>query len=79
LSLSKAIPSGPSAGGALFGEEKKEVGRAMRITPVNDMMVAICSIRVKGSLIRMEQTQQTRPGARKVRTVQSASGRYCNE
>lgn len=69
-----------SVGGesALFGE-KKEVGRAMRMTPVKEMMVAICSMRVKGSLSSREQTQQTRPGARKVRTVQSARGRYCSE
>ena len=69
----------PEAGGASPEDLKNEVGRAMRITPVKDMTVAIFSIRVKGSLINIEHTQHTKPGARNVRTVQSASGRYCKE
>jgi len=32
---------------------KKEVGRAMRRTPRREMTVEICSMRVKGSRIRM--------------------------
>ena len=43
------------------------------------MMPAICSVRVKGSWIRMLQAQQATMGARKVITVASERGRYCRE
>jgi hypothetical protein len=49
----------PDAGGASPEEEKNDVGRAIRNTPVNDMTVAIFSIRVNGSFISTEHTQHT--------------------
>jgi hypothetical protein len=54
---------------------KSEKGRAMRTTPNREIYAAICSIRVKGSLIRKLQAQHARLGARKVITVASARGR----
>ena len=60
-------------------EVNKETGRAIRTTPNSEMYAAICSIRVKGSLMRKEHAQQASEGARKVMTVASASGRYNNE
>ena len=62
-----------------FGDEKKAVGRAMRTTPNNEIMAAIFSIRLKGSLIKNEQAQHAKLGARKVMTIASASGRYRRE
>ena len=56
-----------------------EVGLAMRTTPKKEMMPAICSLRVNGSLIRMEQAQQATVGAKNVITVASDRGRYCRE
>jgi len=61
--------------GSFPGEENNDNGRAMRTTPKRETYAAICSMRVKGSLIRKEQAQHARPGARKVMTVASASGR----
>lgn len=67
----------PLAGGtgSIPGEENSDSGRAMRTTPKRETYAAICSMRVKGSLIRKEQAQHARLGARKVMTVASASGR----
>jgi hypothetical protein len=67
----------PLAGGtgSLPGEEKSDIGRAIRTTPKRETYAAICSIRVKGSLIRKEQAQHARLGARNVMTVASARGR----
>lgn len=70
----------PLAGGVepdLFW--RREVGRAMSMTPKKEIMPAICSLRVKGSWRRMEQAQQATTGARKVMTVASERGRYSSE
>jgi len=55
--------------------EKKEVGRAMKMTPTKATSEQIFSTLVKGSLMRKEQAQQVSEGARKVMTVASAMGR----
>ena len=54
-------------------------GRAMRSTPSKDTTPAICSIRVKGSLSKMEQAQHTTSGARNEMTVASDKGRKIKE
>jgi len=71
----------PLAGGevGLIKPANSEVGRAIRTTPTIDTKAAYCSIRVKGSLMKMEHAQQAKLGARKVMTVASASGRYRRE
>lgn len=69
----------PPAGGAEAEEAKSEVGRAIKITPMKATIEPIFSMRVKGSLMRKEQAQQDKEGARKVMTVASAIGRYSNE
>ena len=66
----------PSVVSGVVEEEKREVGRAMRMTPSNDTTPEICSVRVKGSCRSLLQAQQAMIGARKVRTVASARGRY---
>ena len=58
---------------------KRNVGRAIRITPKRETRAAICSIRVKASWMRREHAQQATMGARKARTVASAIGRYIRE
>jgi len=49
------------------------------MTPRRETSAAICSIRVKVSWMRSEHAQQATIGARKVRTVASAIGRYIRE
>lgn len=48
----------------------------MRTTPRKAIAPAICSLRVNGSWIRIEQAQQATFGARKVITTASERGRY---
>jgi len=67
-------------GGAFSDEEddeneKKEVGRAMKMTPTKATSEQTFSTLVNGSLIKKEQAQQVSEGARKVMTVASARGR----
>ena len=75
-------PSMPVPEGTVVGCDEcgnNEEGRAMRTTPKKEMIPATCSLRVKGSLIRMEQAQQATVGAKNVITVASDKGRYCSE
>ncbi len=69
----------PLAEWELDGDGRREVGRAIKITPRKETRPAICSARVKGSWISMEQAQQATMGARKVMTVASDRGRYSRE
>ncbi len=73
LFVKGALSAIPLASG--ISAEAEENGRAMRKTPKKEIRPAICSVRVKGSLMRMEQAQQATMGARNVITVASASGR----
>lgn len=57
-------------------DANSEVGRAMSTTPARLMPAPIRSTRVNGSLSSLLQAQQARVGARKVRTVASARGKY---
>ena len=63
----------------LLVAEKIDEGLAIRKTPMIDTNVAICSVRVNGSLISLLQAQQASIGARKVSTVASERGRYCSD
>ncbi len=65
----------PAGGGAEW-VGMREVGRAIRITPRREITPATCSLRVKGSWMRIEQAQQATIGAKKVMTVASDKGRY---
>ena len=56
-----------------------DVGRAISRTPTSEIMPAICSMRVKGSWMSIEQAQQATIGARNVMTMASARGRYRRE
>jgi len=69
----------PLAMGAGEDIPKKDVGRAINTTPNSDIIAAICSILVNGSLIKIEHAQHASEGARKVITVASANGRYKSE
>jgi len=51
----------------------------MRTTPTREIRPPSCSVRVKGSLMNLEQAQQDTVGARKVMTVASDRGRYCKD
>lgn len=65
----------PPVAGVLAEEVKREVGRAMNITPIKATNDPSFSVRVKGSLMRIEQAQHERDGARNVMTVASDKGR----
>ncbi|KAF4512295.1 hypothetical protein G6O67_001456 [Ophiocordyceps sinensis] len=65
---------GSNAAAAAAGE-KRAAGWAMRTTPSSATTVASCSIRVNGSRSRKQHSRPATPGARKVMTVASASGR----
>ncbi len=72
-----------STGAAVTGdageEEKRAVGRAMRMTPARAKKELTCSFRVKGSWSVRWQMYPETLGARKEITVASASGRYIIE
>jgi hypothetical protein len=77
------ISESPLTGGTDSPEcdnvENRDIGLAISTTPNSETYAAICSIRVKGSLMRKEHAQHARLGARKVMTVASARGRYNRE
>lgn len=77
MTTSLVLPPAEGGVGGAAEEDvaKREVGRAMKITPTKATREPIFSMRVKGSLIRNEQAQQESEGARKVITVASAMGR----
>lgn len=74
-----SAPPLPTGAMLLSSLENNVVGLAIRTTPQREIKPAICSARVKGSLMTKEQTKHAAIGARKVMTVASAIGRYLRE